>query len=161
MNIPTSRSLLLLDGHTSRLQYELWQSLSEQNVDVLILPSHSSQDLQPLDKSVNGEFKLYLQHVRGMPRTRQMNAILKDFIVGIIESMFKSLSPPSIRAGFYKAHLMNNKYDIIELKKEIDECLEKEVPESCHLGVFLYFFPKKYILLILFYKINVIYLIKN
>jgi hypothetical protein len=40
---PDQRALLILDGHSSRLQLNLWKKFSEAMVDVLVLPSHTSQ----------------------------------------------------------------------------------------------------------------------
>jgi hypothetical protein len=139
MNIPNARALLLLDGHTSRLQYDLWKCLAQLNIDALVLPSHTSQDLQPLDRTVNGEFKYYLQDIKGMPKKKEMTSDLKHFIFNITDCMYKCLNPKSIKCGFYKAHLMNPQYDIAELNKEIEEYITKEIPESCHLGVFNFF----------------------
>jgi hypothetical protein len=32
------RALLILDGHSTRNQFEIWKELQKRNIDVLILP---------------------------------------------------------------------------------------------------------------------------
>jgi hypothetical protein len=51
------RALIILDGHSSRQNRHLWDEFSKQEVDVIILPAHTSHYLQPLDVGVNGVFK--------------------------------------------------------------------------------------------------------
>jgi hypothetical protein len=63
----SKRALLIMDGHSSRLNRELWEQFSAAEVDVIILPSHTSEYLQPLDLGVNGVFK---EEIRGGPKTR-------------------------------------------------------------------------------------------
>jgi hypothetical protein len=59
-NIPQQRALLIIDGHNSREDRIATQLLRENNIDELCLPAHSSTVLQPLDLTVNGEFKKLL-----------------------------------------------------------------------------------------------------
>jgi hypothetical protein len=51
------RALLLLDGHSTRLQKGIWEQMKENNVDVLCIPAHTSNFTQPLDQTVNAQFK--------------------------------------------------------------------------------------------------------
>ncbi|XP_056645093.1 uncharacterized protein LOC130450623 [Diorhabda sublineata] len=53
--------LLILDGHSSHSNsYEMLQLASENDVIILCLPSHTTQALQPLDRSFFKPFKSYL-----------------------------------------------------------------------------------------------------
>ncbi len=60
MNDPTARALLVADGHSTRADPKVLDILVENDIDCIILPAHSSSILQPLDLSVNGEFKRLL-----------------------------------------------------------------------------------------------------
>jgi hypothetical protein len=51
------RALLIIDGHSTRLQKELWDAAKESSVDVLCIPAHTSNSTQPLDQTVNAQFK--------------------------------------------------------------------------------------------------------
>jgi hypothetical protein len=44
--------LLILDGHTSHVSIEFIEFAVEHNIEILCLPSHSSNELQPLDLAV-------------------------------------------------------------------------------------------------------------
>lgn len=67
LNLPQQKALLLVDSHSTR-KYEPTKRLFEQhNIFVKILPAHSSTILQPLDLTVNGEFKRLLR-LRFKPR---------------------------------------------------------------------------------------------
>jgi len=50
-------ALLILDGHSSRHNPDLWEECSRRNVHVLSLPSHTSHVLQPLDRTVLASLK--------------------------------------------------------------------------------------------------------
>jgi hypothetical protein len=70
---PDQRALLILDGHSSRLQLNLWKKFFEVMVYVLVLPSHTSQITQPLDRTVNYHFKCLLQSIKGLPAKKNDN----------------------------------------------------------------------------------------
>eukprot|EP00301_Raphidiophrys_heterophryoidea_P019447 c4382_g1_i1.p2 GENE.c4382_g1_i1~~c4382_g1_i1.p2 ORF type:complete len:101 (+),score=13.13 c4382_g1_i1:882-1184(+) len=53
--------LLWLDGHSSRLSEDAVILLRDNNITCAIIPSHTSHILQPLDRGVNGAFKLALR----------------------------------------------------------------------------------------------------
>ena len=54
---PYTRSLLILDGHSSRISVPAIEMLREALIDVAILPSHSSHISQPLDVGCFSSFK--------------------------------------------------------------------------------------------------------
>jgi hypothetical protein len=67
--LPHQKALLLVDSHSTRKHQPTITTLFEQhNIYVKVLPAHSSTILQPLDLTVNGEFKRLLR-LRFHPKT--------------------------------------------------------------------------------------------
>lgn len=60
MNKPNAPALLLSDGHSTRQNIPAVKALEANNIHTIIAPAHSSTILQPLDLTVNGEFKRLL-----------------------------------------------------------------------------------------------------
>jgi hypothetical protein len=46
------RARLFLDGHPTRRCWSLWEEAAKLNIDVHVLPAHTSHLLQPLDRCV-------------------------------------------------------------------------------------------------------------
>jgi hypothetical protein len=57
LGVPSAVGVLLVDGHSSRLNSKLMEEFREHNIKVPVLPSHASHVLQPLDLAVFGAFK--------------------------------------------------------------------------------------------------------
>jgi len=55
---PTSRHLLILDGHNSHVTTEVIKLAQARGLDLLTFPSHTSHALQPLDVTCFKPFKL-------------------------------------------------------------------------------------------------------
>jgi len=55
--------LLIMDGHSSHVNYELVQKARDNNVSLLVLPSHCTHKLQPLDVAVFRSFKCHYDRV--------------------------------------------------------------------------------------------------
>lgn len=94
------RALLLLDGHSTRLQREIWVELNKKNIDVLCIPAHTSNFTQSLDLCVNGQFKRLLGNVRGFPKKNEMEKKLKIFVGQVCDSIYDALKPKIVRKGF-------------------------------------------------------------
>ena len=58
------RHVLILDGHNSYVALEVVFKCKEMGLDLLILPSHMSHKLQPLDVDVFAPFKCYFKRYR-------------------------------------------------------------------------------------------------
>ena len=58
-NCPTQRAVLIVDGHSSRYDDETFQMLRDENIDLLIIPAHSSHLTQPLDLGLNKHLKAF------------------------------------------------------------------------------------------------------
>jgi hypothetical protein len=99
-SVVNNRCLLLLDGHGTRNQRHIWEKMNNADVDVLCLPSHTSNFTQPLDLCVNAQFKKCLQNVPNFPSKSQINEKLPNFISCICDRMYASLMPEFIRKGF-------------------------------------------------------------
>jgi hypothetical protein len=46
------KALILMDGHPTRRLKSLWETAAQYNIDVHIIPAHTSHLIQPLDRCV-------------------------------------------------------------------------------------------------------------
>eukprot|EP01105_Mastigella_eilhardi_P000224 TRINITY_DN1026_c0_g2_i26.p3 TRINITY_DN1026_c0_g2~~TRINITY_DN1026_c0_g2_i26.p3 ORF type:complete len:114 (-),score=1.57 TRINITY_DN1026_c0_g2_i26:548-889(-) len=67
------RALFILDGHNSRAGAKFLEAMVQHEVDVIILPAHSSHLLQPLDRTCHGVFK---QKLRQLGRENHPRCVL-------------------------------------------------------------------------------------
>jgi hypothetical protein len=128
LNNENLRALLILDSHTTRLQKELWKTLRELKVDVLTIPAHTSNETQPLDRVPNAQIKRLLQDVRTFPKKTKMKTDLKKFVTEICDSIAGALLPKNVKAGFEKAHVINEENNVNNLKEKIMKYLEELSP---------------------------------
>jgi len=49
---PPGKALLIMDGHRSHIDAEAFETADKEGIVILLLPAHTSHELQPLDKSV-------------------------------------------------------------------------------------------------------------
>ena len=102
---PLAKTLLILDGHSTRAELDTKKLRDQYNIWVLLLPAHTSAILQPLDLTVNGEFKIDLkkrfkiQKDEPRPETRQR------LLLATRESLEKVLNPTTIKTGFRRSGL--------------------------------------------------------
>jgi len=68
------RAVLVVDGHLSRHHPGTYQSLRDNNIDFVILLSHTSHITQPLDKCLNRWIKTFFQ----IKLAQEMGAALKN-----------------------------------------------------------------------------------
>lgn len=96
LGMPDQKALLLVDSHSTR-KYEPTKKLFEQhNIFVKILPAHSSTILQPLDLTVNGEFKRVLRN-RFKPKTNEKTPEKRSRL------MYKSVE--ALQSAFLMMHI--------------------------------------------------------
>jgi hypothetical protein len=95
------RGLLLLDGHSSRVNLELMKELSRKEIDVVVFPSHTSSLTQPLDRSVNGRWKHEIR-TRSItfPKRKNHATELLPFVRLLEHCAHFALAPETIRKGF-------------------------------------------------------------
>lgn len=96
--------LLILDNHQSHISIEAIDYAKEHNITMLSFPPHCSHALQPLDKSVFGPFKKYLNTAMDNWMREPRNAN-KSMTVHILPSMVayafpKAFTPSNIQSGF-------------------------------------------------------------
>lgn len=103
---PTSGEaiLLLLDNHHSHISLEAISFAKENNIVMLSFPPHCSHELQPLDKSVYGPFKTYINQA-GDNWMRQPENAGKAMSIHTIPQLVsyafpKAMTPENITAGF-------------------------------------------------------------
>ncbi|KAJ3426477.1 tigger transposable element-derived protein [Anaeramoeba flamelloides] len=92
-NIPV---LLVLDGHSSRLDLDSLESLAKANIQVAVIPAHSSHITQPLDRTTFSVFKNHL-------RKSTMETKLEKNLETILDCLQKSLTIKTIKSGFSRA----------------------------------------------------------
>ncbi|KAJ6243321.1 tigger transposable element-derived protein [Anaeramoeba flamelloides] len=91
------RALLILDGHSSRINFPALVLMRINCVDVVIIPSHSSHILQPLDVGVFHIFKSNL-------RKAKLNQDDNPFLT-IDECLIQSTTKKKIIGAFKKCGL--------------------------------------------------------
>jgi hypothetical protein len=127
----------------------VWSTLALAGIDSIVIPAHSSQFTQPLDLSFNGNFKSNLQDIQGLPKKSKMKTDLEIFIKRLIDCIYNSLKPSSIRKGFHQAHLLFEENNIQKLREDINNFLDT-IPLTCPLGVYLFVYF--YLFNIFFFK---------
>ena len=49
---PSGNTLLIMDGHRSHVDVEAVELAERNDISILLLPAHTSHEIQPLDKAV-------------------------------------------------------------------------------------------------------------
>jgi hypothetical protein len=97
----STRCLLLLDGHSSRVQRNLFVELSQLEIDVLVLPSHTSCRTQPLDRKVNAVWKEEIRQQKLVfPKRKNHEKELLPFVQKLEHCAHRALAPLTIMRGF-------------------------------------------------------------
>jgi hypothetical protein len=118
------RALLILDGHPSRRNLALWADFAAADVDVVIIPAHTSHLLQPLDLGVNAAFKMAMRKAIPAPGKRSMPTKLLPFLISLTDAAYQALCPHIIRAGFREAGFTSPTTDHVR-----DKTLKELPPE--------------------------------
>ena len=100
-----NKHLLILDGHASHVTNEAIQFGIENSLDILILPSHCSHEMQPLDFASFHPFKLNLamekiQKMRKTPHWAEGATMKSNLVEMSAQALAKALKPQSIKSGF-------------------------------------------------------------
>jgi hypothetical protein len=104
---PTTPALLFMDGASSHANIPLASLCHDNNLDVVILPAHTSHLIQPLDSSVNSIFKTDLGKQQiSFPKRSELETKLKPFLQQIEDSAEKALLRPNIIESFKAAEMV-------------------------------------------------------
>ncbi|KAJ8937004.1 hypothetical protein NQ314_012086 [Rhamnusium bicolor] len=97
-------SLLIFDNHESHLSLEVLKLAKTYGVEILTLPTHSSNKLQPLDVGVFGPFQTYYRAAHDSWMIRNPGKTFSIYnvaeYVGIAHA--KAMTPENIQAAFKK-----------------------------------------------------------
>jgi hypothetical protein len=99
---PTQRYLMVLDGHTSHVAFNVIIKAYEAGLDMVILPSHTWHALQPLDVVCFKPFKTTFRVYRDIWSIANKGQQCKkeDLAQWVSLSLKKALTPQNIKAGF-------------------------------------------------------------
>ena len=102
-NLVNDRALLIIDNFTSHLSEKFEKRCSEEKIQILNIPPHTSHLLQPLDLVLFGAFKNKIKNtVMISPMTAQSNQIITMF------SAFQSASTISnVIASFKRSGIIS------------------------------------------------------
>ena len=96
--------LLLLDNHSSHVSVDVINFAKEHNVTMMSFPPHCSHKLQPLDVSVFGPFKTYVNQASDNWMRQKENAgksMTIHVVPKIVSYAFpKAMTPSNIMSGF-------------------------------------------------------------
>jgi hypothetical protein len=101
---PTSRHVLILDGHNSHVTLEVVKATKGVGLDLVSLPSHTLHALQPLDVSVFKPFKTYFREYRNYWTSRNVGqkATKEALAQWVSLALRKALNQNNITKGFSK-----------------------------------------------------------
>ena len=106
-SIPNERPvLLILDGHSSHVSYDIRLLAVEHNIHLLKLPPHTTHGLQPLDIGVINHIKRVWQGIVGDFTRRERRVISKRDFPALINEVWKQYKPEWAEAGFQKAGIV-------------------------------------------------------
>lgn len=99
----TARHLLLYDGHTSHYNYQTLRCALDNNIDIIVSPSHMTHRVQPLDVSVFQHLKCSLVRSLSEVTSRvQYKELVNngDLMKLIASSYLKTVTSKIVRSGF-------------------------------------------------------------
>ena len=126
LNKPDARVLLLLDGHSTRSSETAKTALSAANVDVIIIPSHTSHVLQPLDRGVNRSFKHHLMNYVTYKRDEGTAGQRAMLVRAAVKAAAAALNEVTIVDCFERAGIVPWNKDLIIQ----DPTLVRDVPDT-------------------------------
>jgi hypothetical protein len=96
-------ALLLLDNHQSHLAVKVFDLVKENGVVLLSFPPHTSHKLQPLDRSVYGTFKKFVNNASDvwLRSNPERTMTVYDIPSIVSQSLPNALTPNNIKYGFF------------------------------------------------------------
>ena len=103
-HVTTRPCLLLYDGHSTHVTFDIIDIARKENIHLFVLPPHSSHCLQPLDVSVFSPFKKSLStECHKFLHSHPNRVIVKEDLPSIIGTAFRnSLTVSTIMSGYRK-----------------------------------------------------------
>ena len=123
---PEARVLLLLDGHSTRSSDVAKKALEDANVAVVVIPSHTSHVLQPLDRGVNRSFKQHLMNHITYKRAAGVAGQRQMMVRAAVKAAAAALNEVTITDCFERA-------GIVPWSKETitrDPTLVRDIPQT-------------------------------
>lgn len=98
----TNQHLLVVDGHNSHVTLQVACKVAAHELDILMMPSHTSHHLQPLDLLVFRPFKCAFRKYRDawMLRHKNIGATKEELCQWISLALKKALTTQNILKGF-------------------------------------------------------------
>ena len=115
--IRSLRSLLALDAFKGHVTSEVKDELRHHSVDLVVIPGGMTNQLQPLDVSINKPFKAYVKdeyedwlHTDNLPRTAsgKIRKAPASTVARWVSNAWKRINPEMIRNSFKKCCITNN-----------------------------------------------------
>ena len=112
----SNRKLLLLDNHESHLSVPVIDFARANGITMLSFPPHTSHKLQPLDRSVYGPFKCYLEAAQtAWMRSHPGQRMTIHNLPGLVSTaLIKANTPSNITSGFKKCGIYPFNSNIFE-----------------------------------------------
>lgn len=103
--VPNATGVLLVDGHSSRLNATLMEEFRQHNIKVPVLPSHASHVLQPLDLAVFGAFKATISKGDSSLRKQTLPERRNAMMQKARRALHMALCPDTILTSFERSGL--------------------------------------------------------
>ena len=103
--IPSGKTLLIMDSFSGHKTAEVKKTCKENNIDIMMIPGGYTGLLQPLDISVNRSFKSKLKFIKfkGSNSKERLLDLIKN-----VKSTALEVSPECIMNGFRKMREIEN-----------------------------------------------------
>ncbi|KAK2953354.1 hypothetical protein BLNAU_11639 [Blattamonas nauphoetae] len=106
LGAPPERCLIVLDGHSSRINRGLWLGVRDKNIDVVVLPANTSAWTQPCDKWVNANLKRQFTQLTPIPSERDRPAQMIPWLERIQAYVRRATDEAHIRASWRETGLI-------------------------------------------------------
>jgi hypothetical protein len=112
--LTNSRSLLIIDGHSSHVTARFIAYCITSKIDLFLLPPHLSHKTQPLDLSIFGPLKTVINlEVDRIFRHSTMRLLRVECTSAYIKARARCFKPSSIESGFPKAGIYPSNSEIL------------------------------------------------
>ena len=123
------RHLLILDGHKSHMSLDILLKAKEHGIDMLSLPSHTSHELQPLDKACFRPFMVAFRAYRDvwLNKNSGCKCLKEDLAHWASLALKKALTRKNIQSGFRATGIWPLNPQALELRTGPSTTFEEDV----------------------------------